>query len=196
MLTILSMSASSLRSDSRMRSKVTRTSCSKLMGLLSDGIATPTWPATKIQLPASVSIRTASLKLLAIGLAKISQCAHNRPLSCKRLDGGGVARRRTRSPCPAVDIQSFLACQIAGWRGTFLNLPFELVHYPAMWVIGSYGNCRSARDRLKRADTSLPDTVQTTNRVCLPDCAISSQNNRKVCLAGKHLRFRSSPAAC
>src|SRR6267154_1276833 len=70
MLAILSMSASSLRSDSRMRSKVTRTSCSKLMGLLSDGIATPTWPATKIQLPASVSIRSASLKLLAIWLAR------------------------------------------------------------------------------------------------------------------------------
>ena len=70
MLTILSIPASSFRRDSRMRSNVTRTSCSKLMGSLSDGIATPTWPATKIQLPASVSIRSASLKLLAIGLAR------------------------------------------------------------------------------------------------------------------------------
>src|SRR5215467_3974801 len=31
---------------------------------------------------------------------------------------------------------------MAGWRGTFVNPTFELVHYPAMSVMGSYGNCR------------------------------------------------------
>src|SRR6516162_8197568 len=89
MLTMLSMSASSLRRDSRMRSKVTRTSCSKLIGLLSGGIATPTCPATKTQLPASVSIRSASLKLLAIGLARCRIVLMMGPFPASGLDGGG-----------------------------------------------------------------------------------------------------------
>ena len=55
---------------SRMRSNVVRTSCSNVtLPLLGDN-GTPTWPAMKIQEPAVVSMRNASLKVGEIGLGR------------------------------------------------------------------------------------------------------------------------------
>jgi hypothetical protein len=129
MLTILSIPASSFRRDSRMRSNVTRTSCSKLMGSLSDGIATPTWPATKIQLPASVSIRSASLKLLAIGLARccIALMIGPFPVSVSM-----VAALRDVEPearCPDIDVWSFWHAA-GGVARAFVVPSFELLYLP------------------------------------------------------------------
>src|SRR5258708_2040570 len=70
MLTICFMPAPSLPSESRMRSNVVRTSCSNVTLPLSGGNGTPTWPEMKIQEPARVSMRNASLKVGAIGLGR------------------------------------------------------------------------------------------------------------------------------
>src|SRR6516165_9067392 len=70
MLTTSFMPAPSLPSEPRMRSKVVRTSCSNVTLPLSGGSGTPIWPETKIQQPACVSMRSASLKLGAIGLGR------------------------------------------------------------------------------------------------------------------------------
>src|ERR1700675_1791655 len=70
MLTTWFMPAPSLPSESRMRSNVVRTSCSNVTLPLSGGNGTPTWPEMKIQEPARVSMRNASLKVGAIGLGR------------------------------------------------------------------------------------------------------------------------------
>src|SRR5215469_13662708 len=70
MLTTWFMPAPNLLSESRMRSKVVRTSCSNVTLPLSGDNGTPIWPETKIQQPACVSMRSASLKLGAIGLGR------------------------------------------------------------------------------------------------------------------------------
>jgi hypothetical protein len=46
-----------------MRSNVVRTSCSNVTLPLPGGNGTPTWPEMKIQEPARVSMRNASLKV-------------------------------------------------------------------------------------------------------------------------------------
>src|SRR5215467_4985525 len=70
MLTTWFMPAPSLPSESRIRSNVVRTSSSNLTLPLSGGNGTPTWPEMKIQEPARVSMRSASLKVGAIGLGR------------------------------------------------------------------------------------------------------------------------------
>src|SRR6516162_5216020 len=70
MLTTWFMPAPSLPSESRMRSNVVRTSCSNVTLPLLGGNGTPTWPEMKIQEPAHVSMRNASLEVDAIGLGR------------------------------------------------------------------------------------------------------------------------------
>jgi hypothetical protein len=70
MLTTSCMPAPSLLSEMRMRSKVVRTSSSKVTLPLSGGNGTPTCPEMNIQEPACVSMRNASLKVGAIGLGR------------------------------------------------------------------------------------------------------------------------------
>src|ERR1700693_5121555 len=70
MLTTWFMPAPSLPSEARVPPDVVRTSCANVTLPLSGGNGTPTWPEMKIQEPARVSMRNASLKVGAIGLGR------------------------------------------------------------------------------------------------------------------------------
>src|SRR5215469_6083045 len=104
MLTTWFMPAPNLLSESRMRSKVVRTSCSNVTLPLSGDNGTPLWPETKIQQPACVSMRSASLKLGAIGLGRcLSKSMALLPVILPVGVCTGFNRRRLSLPSTASD---------------------------------------------------------------------------------------------